>query len=77
MNISIRQVDVYANKNLPAKYFVGLAMDQKAPDYSTLTFFRERLLQRGKLRGFEEMLADMIQIALQRGIRTVCIALPM
>jgi len=40
-----RQVEVYINENLPAKYFVGLAVDQKAPDHSTLTVFRERLLQ--------------------------------
>lgn len=68
-NLSERQVEVYVNENLPAKFFVGLAVDQKAPDHSTLTVFRERLLQRGKLRVFEELLADMVQIALQQGIQ--------
>lgn len=68
-NLSERQVEVYINENLPAKYFVGLAVDQKAPDHSTLTVFRERLLQRGKLKVFEEMLAEIIQIARQRGIQ--------
>ena len=28
-NLSERQVEVYINENLPAKYFVGLAVDQK------------------------------------------------
>jgi transposase, IS5 family len=38
-NLSERQVEVYINENLPAKFFVGLAVDQRAPDHSTLTVF--------------------------------------
>ena len=68
-NLSERQVEVYINENLPAKYFVGLAVDQKSPDHSTLTVFRERLLQRGKLKVFEELLAEIVQIALGSGIK--------
>jgi len=64
-----RQVEAYVNENLPAKYFVGLAVDQPAPDHSTLTVFRERLLKRGKLKVFEEMLEEIVQIALQSGIQ--------
>ena len=30
-----RQVEVYVNENMPAKYFVGLAADQSAPDHSS------------------------------------------
>lgn len=67
-NLTERQVEVYVNENLPAKYFVGLAVDEKAPDHSTLTVFRERLIKRGKLKVFEEMLAEIVQIALQKGI---------
>jgi len=68
-NLSERQVEVYIDENLPAKYFVGLAVDQKAPDHSTLTVFRERLLKRGKLKVFEDMLEEIVQIALQGGVR--------
>ena len=64
-----RQVEIYINENLPAKFFVGLAVDQKAPDHSTLTVFRERLIQRGKLKVFEEMLEEIIQMALKNGIK--------
>jgi hypothetical protein len=67
--LSERQVEMYINENLPAKFFVGLAVDQKAPDHSTLTVFRERLIQRGKLKVFEEMLEEIIQMALQSGIQ--------
>lgn len=68
-HLSERQVEVYVNENLPAKFFVGLAVDQKAPDHSTMTVFRERLLQRGKLKVFEEMLAEIVQMALQGGVQ--------
>lgn len=68
-NLSERQVEAYINENLPAKYFVGLAVDQKSPDHSTLTVFRERLLQRGKLKVFEELLDEIVQIALESGIK--------
>jgi transposase len=44
-NLSECQVEVYVNENLPAKFFVGLAVDQKAPDHSTLTVSRQRLVR--------------------------------
>lgn len=68
-NITERQVEVYINENMPAKYFVGLAVDQKAPDHSTLTVFRERLVQRGKMNVFQELLEEIVQSALESGIK--------
>lgn len=68
-NLSDRQVEVYVNENLPAKYFVGLGLDQKAPDHSTLTVFRNRLIKQGDLVVFEELLAEIVQIALTSGIQ--------
>jgi IS5 family transposase len=67
-NLSERQVETYVNENLPAKYFVGLAVDQKAPDNSTLTVFRERLKQRGREKVFNDMLAEIVRTALAKGI---------
>src|SRR4030066_1271167 len=67
--LSERQVEMYINENLPAKFFVGLAVDQHAPDHSTLTVFRERLIQRGRLKVFEEMLEEIVQMALRSGIQ--------
>ena len=68
-NLSERQVEVHINENLPAKFFVGLAVDQKAPDHSTLTVFRERLIERGKQKVFEEMLEEIVEIARQSGVQ--------
>ena len=39
---------------------VGLAVDQKAPDHATLTVLRERLIQRGKQKVFEEILEEIV-----------------
>jgi transposase len=68
-NLSERQVEVYINENLPAKFLIGLAVDQKAPDHSRLTAIRQRLLKRGKLAIFEQMLVEIVQIALEKGIQ--------
>jgi len=61
-HLSKRQVEEYVNENLPAKFFVGIAVDQAAPDHSTLTVFRERLLKRGKLKVYEAMLEEIVQM---------------
>ncbi len=45
-NLSERQVEEYVNYTLPAKYFLGLGVDQAAPDHSTLTKFKERMILR-------------------------------
>lgn len=39
--LSARQVELFVKENLPVKYFVGLAVDGKAPDHSTLSTFRD------------------------------------
>ena len=68
-DLSERQTEVCINENLPAKWFVGLAIDQKSPDHSTLSVYRERLRRRGKLKVFEEMLAEIVETARKRGVR--------
>jgi IS5 family transposase len=67
-NLSDRQTEVYVNENLPAKYFVGLAVDQHAPDHSTLTRFRDRILKRKQGAVLESLLAEIVQLALKSGI---------
>ena len=67
-NLSEREVEVYINENLPAKYFVGLGVDQNCADHSTLSVFKKRLMKRGKLQIFEEMLNQIIQMAIEQGI---------
>ncbi len=68
-DLSEQQVEVYVNENIPAKYFVGLGLDQAAPDLSILSRFRERLTQQGDLEIFEQLLAEIVQIAVKSGIQ--------
>jgi IS5 family transposase len=68
-NLSERQTEVAANDSLSIKWFLGLAVDEPAPDHSTLTKFKNRLLERGKLEAAEELLAEIILLAQERKIR--------
>ena len=42
-NISERQVEILANYSLSIGFFLELGADEKAPDHSTLTLFKNRL----------------------------------
>ena len=68
-NISERQVEDYCNFYLPAKCFLGLGVDERPPDHSTLSAFKGRLLQNGNLGVFEQLLSEIISIALEKGIK--------
>jgi len=67
-NLSERQTEEATNLNLAIKYFVGLAVDQLAPDHSELTVFKKRLRQNGHLAAFQEMFDEIIAIALEKGV---------
>ena len=67
-NLSERQVEAVANDSLSIKCFLGLATDEAAPDHSTLTAFKRRLLENGKLHIFEELLTDIVTIAQEQGV---------
>jgi IS5 family transposase len=67
-NLSERQTQSYINDSMSAKYFLGLGMDQFAPDHSTLTKFRERIILRKRELKLEQLLADIVQTALRKGI---------
>jgi len=58
-DISERQTEETVNFNLPIKYFVGLGVDEKGPDHSTLTYFKERLLAGGATT-LDEIFTELI-----------------
>ena len=68
-DISERHTETYINENVAAKYFVGLAIDKPAPDHSTLTYFKKRLTRNGNMSVFESMLAEIIQIAMEKEVQ--------
>lgn len=66
--ISERQTEELVSYHLPAKYFVGLAVDEAAPDHSTLTRFKERLLARKGVQAYEDLLRRILKEACAKGI---------
>ena len=67
-NISERQVEDLCNLYLPAKCFLGLGVDERPPDHTTLSTFKKRILENGKLAAFENLLRAVISLALEQGI---------
>lgn len=67
-DLSERQVEAVANDSLSVKYFLGLAADEPAPDHSTLTAFKRRLIDNGGGAVFEQLLVEIVGIAHERGI---------
>ena len=67
-NISERQTEDLVNFNLVAKCLVGLAVDEPAPDHSTLSLFKARLLENKKTTAFEMLLQEIIAIAKEQAI---------
>lgn len=68
-DLTERQTEEFANFNLPAKYFLGLGVDQKAPDHATLTVFKERLIKGAGLLPYEQIFTKIIKIALSKNIQ--------
>jgi transposase, IS5 family len=67
-NLSERQTEEVVNFQLPVKEFVGLAVDEPAPDHSTLCLFKRRLRQAGRWSHFEAINDEILQQAVAAGI---------
>lgn len=63
-DISERRIEEDCTFNVLFKYFLGLEVDEKAPDHSTLTRFRDRL---GK-EGFDAIFDRVMVLARSQGI---------
>jgi len=66
--LSERQTEAYVNDSLSAKWFLGLAANEKGPDHSTLTKFKRRIEQQGKEALLEELLRDVLVMAISQGV---------
>ena len=69
--ISERDVEEMVTYHLVAKWFVGLAVDEDAPDHSTLSRFKARYLKEGHwahLRGaFDWVIREAMALGLEMG----------
>ncbi len=68
-NVSERQVEVLVNDSLSISYFLGLGADEKAPDHSTLTLFKNRLINNAGVRAYEELFNEIIIMAMEKGVK--------
>jgi transposase len=68
-NISGRQTEVVVNENLPVKFFVGLAVDEKSPGHSTLTWFKSRLIEGAGISIYEALFDEIIKVAQEKGVK--------
>jgi IS5 family transposase len=67
-DLSERRTEAFVNDSLSAKYFLGLAIDEPAPDHSTLTAFKRRIVRRGGEGLLEELLIEVVQAAQREGV---------
>ena len=68
-NVSERMIEVLANDSLSIGLFLGLGADEKSPDHSTLTLFKNRLIQNGGAKAYEELFNEIIRIAREKGVK--------
>jgi len=68
-NVSERMVEVLANDSLSIGLFLGLGADEKAPDHSTLSLFKNRLINNAGLKAYEELFDEVIRVAQEKGVK--------
>lgn len=67
-DLSERQTEGYVNDSLSAKYFLHLAVDEAAPDHSTLTAFKRRIVENGEEGLLDELLQEVVRMAQRQGV---------
>ena len=68
-NVSERMVEELANDSLSIGLFLGLGADQKAPDHSTLTLFKNRLIENAGVKAYEELFDEIVRVAQEKGVK--------
>ena len=67
-NLSERATEQQINDSLSMKWFLGLAVDEPAPHHSTVSKFRQRLIENDKEKALETMLSTIISLAIEQGV---------
>jgi IS5 family transposase len=67
-HLSERETEQVVNYHLAVKEFVGLAVDEAAPDHSTLSLFKRRLREAGCWEHFQAIGDSVLQQARAAGI---------
>ena len=67
-NLSDRDTEFTATNNLLAKYFLGLPINEAAPDHSSLSRFRDQILKVKGVSFFEALFREVILKAKDHGV---------
>jgi transposase len=70
-NVSEREIERTVNDSISMKAFLRMALEEKAPDHSSLTYFKNRILandERKDTNLFKELFDDIILLAQRKGI---------
>jgi IS5 family transposase len=62
-------IEILANDSLSMGLFPGLGADEKAPDHSTLTLFKNRLINTAGTKAYEGLFDEIIRITKVRGVK--------
>lgn len=68
-NVSEREIERLADQHIMIKWFMELAVDEAPPDHSTLTAFKERILNNQSDEALNNILEGMLKEALGQGIQ--------
>ncbi len=68
-NVSERMVEELANDSLSVGLFLGIGANERVPDHSTLTLFKNRLIQNAGMKAYEALFNEIIQIAQDKGVK--------
>ena len=68
-NVSERAMEELADVNLLVKWFLGLAVDEPAPDHSTLTAFKRRFLEGERWLALQGIFDSMIRQCQGHGLQ--------
>ena len=68
-NVSERMVEELANDSLSVGLFLGIGANERVPDHSTLTLFKNRLIQNAGMKVYEELFNEIIQVAQEKGVK--------
>jgi len=68
-NVSEREMERLADQHMMIKWFMELAADEAPPDHSTLTAFKERILNNQGIEALKDILESMLKEALAQGIQ--------
>jgi IS5 family transposase len=67
-DLSEHQTEEWVNDSLAARYFLGLGATDNAPDNTSLSVFRRRILEKKGPQAFEERFQTVVRLAKEKGI---------